>query len=176
MRPSIANCLTALRILLGGLLLFTILHEKQHAALAILLAALGTELDGTIARATQSATAFGEQFDSVADAIFIGCGLFGLVAIGRLSVLELGLLAGALALDPIAKLPNMQSHVEAALPKRQWHKVTGFLPGLLLVLALLNVPAFRTWVWVVITLSVVRAAIKIWLLAAYRAAAAGKNR
>jgi len=176
MRLSIANCLTALRILLGGFLLVAILLENQYFALAMLLTALLTELDGTIARATHSATAFGEQFDSVADAIFIGCGLFGLVAISRLSVLELGLLAGALALDPIAKLPNLQSHVEAALPKRQWHKVTGFLPGLLLLLALLNVPAFRTWVWVVIALSVVRAAIKVWLLASYRAAALGKNR
>jgi phosphatidylglycerophosphate synthase len=164
-RLTVANGLTALRVLLGGGLLYTILIGYERAALAILALGLLTELDGTVARATNTATEFGEQFDSAADAIFIGCGLLALVIIGKLAVLEVAILAGCLAFDPIGRLPNLRSHVEAATPRKHWQKATGFLPGLLLLLALLNVPEFRTWVWVVIGLSVVRAAIKAWLLA-----------
>ncbi len=67
------NIFTSLNILFGFYALISSIDGKFiHAAVAIILAGLFDELDGKIARATNTTSSFGVEYDSLADLISFG--------------------------------------------------------------------------------------------------------
>ncbi len=67
------NVLTSLNIMFGFYALISAIDGKFiHGAVAIIIAGLFDQLDGKIARATNTTSAFGVQYDSLADLISFG--------------------------------------------------------------------------------------------------------
>ena len=80
MRKHIANIITSFRILCSILLLFFPPRSVMFSFL-YLLCGLSDMIDGTVARKTNSASAFGSKFDTVADFIFMTISLLKLLPI-----------------------------------------------------------------------------------------------
>lgn len=99
--PSLANLLTALRLLLViPFAFFMTRGEPRYAVfgLFIMMAAIATDfLDGPIARATNTASAFGRTFDHTTDFLFVTCGLFAGALRGALTWLLPILITAAFA-------------------------------------------------------------------------------
>lgn len=74
MKKNIANNITGFRILCSILLLF-LSSDSVGFAVVYLLCGVSDMADGLVARKTNSETAFGAKFDSVADIVFLAVGL-----------------------------------------------------------------------------------------------------
>ena len=126
MKKQMANLITGCRILCSvGLLWFPVFSSGFLAA--YLLCGLSDMVDGTVARKTGAASAFGARLDSAADLIFVAC-----AAVKLLPALELPLWLWAWALL-ILILKAVNLGIGFAREKRwlvfhtAWNKRAGFL-------------------------------------------------
>ena len=71
MKKYIANLLTTFRIIGSVFLLFLPINSSSFTAI-YLLCGFSDMIDGTVARITQSSSAFGAKLDSIADTLFVG--------------------------------------------------------------------------------------------------------
>ena len=71
MKKQIANFLTLLRVFGSILLLFLPVYSLWFR-ITYLLCGITDMVDGTVARMTQSSSAFGARLDSIADTLFVG--------------------------------------------------------------------------------------------------------
>jgi cardiolipin synthase len=101
---TLANGLTALRIVLAPVFLVLYVEGDRLRALAAFAAAAATDvLDGLVARVLRQRTRLGAFLDPIADKLLAACALVALAATGRLPVWlpvlvvsrDLALLAGA---------------------------------------------------------------------------------
>jgi cardiolipin synthase len=84
---TLANGLTALRILLAPVFLVLYVGGDRVRALAAFAAAAATDvLDGLVARALRQQTRLGAFLDPIADKFLAACALIALAATGRLPV------------------------------------------------------------------------------------------
>jgi cardiolipin synthase len=82
---TLANGLTALRLVLAPVFLVLYVRGDQARALAAFAAAAATDLlDGLVARALRQHTRLGAFLDPIADKFLAACALFALAATGRL--------------------------------------------------------------------------------------------
>lgn len=82
---TLANALTALRIVLAPVFLVLYVQGDHLRALAAFAAAAATDvLDGLVARALRQGTALGAALDPIADKFLAACALFALWQRGRL--------------------------------------------------------------------------------------------
>jgi len=82
---TLANALTALRIVLAPVFLVLYVRGQPHRALAAFAAAAATDvLDGLVARALHQHTRLGAFLDPVADKFLAACALVALALAGRL--------------------------------------------------------------------------------------------
>ena len=82
---TLANALTALRIVLAPVFLVLYVQGDHLRALAAFAAAAATDvLDGLVARALRQGTALGAALDPIADKFLAACALIALAATGRL--------------------------------------------------------------------------------------------
>jgi cardiolipin synthase len=82
---TLANGLTALRIVLAPVFLVLYVEGDRLRALAAFAAAAATDvLDGLVARALRQHTRLGEFLDPIADKFLAACALIALAATGRL--------------------------------------------------------------------------------------------
>ncbi len=82
---TLANALTAMRILLAPVFLVLYVRGDSTRALAAFVAAAATDvLDGLVARALHQSTRLGAFLDPIADKILATCSLVALAAAGRL--------------------------------------------------------------------------------------------
>ncbi len=78
---TLANALTATRLLLAPAIAFAIVHEASLLALGVYLVAIASDfIDGRVARHRGEVTPFGGFFDHVTDAVFVASGLAALAA------------------------------------------------------------------------------------------------
>lgn len=70
MTKNLANIITGLRIFCSILMIFCPVFSLQFY-ITYLTCGISDMIDGTVARITNNSTKFGEQFDSIADIIFI---------------------------------------------------------------------------------------------------------
>ena len=126
MKKQMANLITGCRILCSvGLLWFPVFSSGFLAA--YLLCGLSDMVDGTVARKTGAASAFGAKLDSAADLIFVACS-----AVKLLPVLELprwlwmwGLLI--LILKAVNLGIGFAREKRWLSPHTAWNKAAGFL-------------------------------------------------
>jgi cardiolipin synthase len=84
---TLANGLTALRIVLAPVFLVLYVEGDRLRALAAFAAAAATDvLDGLVARALRQRTRLGAFLDPIADKLLAACALVALAATGRLPV------------------------------------------------------------------------------------------
>lgn len=84
---TLANALTALRLVLAPVFLVLYVRGEALRALAAFAAAAATDLlDGLVARALHQHTRLGEFLDPIADKFLAACALVALAATGRLPV------------------------------------------------------------------------------------------
>jgi len=84
---TLANALTALRIVLAPVFLVLYVRGQAHRALAAFAAAAATDvLDGLVARALRQHTRLGAFLDPIADKFLAACALVALAVAGRLPV------------------------------------------------------------------------------------------
>src|SRR5512134_2001810 len=82
---TLANALTALRIVLAPVFLVLYVEGDRLRALAAFAAAAATDLlDGLVARALHQQTRLGALLDPIADKLLAACALIALAATGRL--------------------------------------------------------------------------------------------
>ncbi len=84
---SLANCLTALRIILAPISVLFLFWDVPHQALIaagfFVLAGLTDGLDGWAARVRKQTTQFGKSFDPFADKVLVSSALISLANLGR---------------------------------------------------------------------------------------------
>lgn len=107
---TLANALTALRIVLAPVFLVLYARGEHLLAVAVFGAAAATDvLDGLVARALHQSSRLGAFLDPIADKLLAACALIALAATGRLAwwlpalvvTRDLALLAGASLLGSI---------------------------------------------------------------------------
>lgn len=82
---TLANALSALRIVLAPVFLVLYVEGERLRALAAFAAAASTDvLDGLVARALRQQTRLGAFLDPIADKLLVACALVALAATGRL--------------------------------------------------------------------------------------------
>lgn len=95
---TLANGLTATRLVLAPAMAFTIVREASALALGVYVFAIASDfVDGRVARHRGEATPFGGFFDHVTDAVFVATGLAALAARGAAPVWLAPLLLAAFA-------------------------------------------------------------------------------
>ncbi len=83
---SLADLLTALRLLLAPAAGLAIVAQLWAMAAALIAAAIVSDLlDGIVARRFNRSSAHGRLFDHGTDCVFVTCTLFGLAAVGKLN-------------------------------------------------------------------------------------------
>lgn len=135
-RPGPADVVTALRIVLAGVLAVLVALDARPGVLAVVLvvALLSDLVDGRVARATGTASAFGARLDMEADAFLILV-LSAVVATDQGAwVLGLGLVRYVFGLG-VHLVPRLQTPP----PPRPWCKVVAALVATVLAVATVGV-------------------------------------
>jgi len=117
---TLANALTALRIVLAPVFLVLYVEGARLRALAAFAAAAATDvLDGLVARALRQPTRLGAFLDPIADKFLATCALVALAATGRLPVwLPVLVVARDLAQLAGAAILRTTHHVVPVAPTR----------------------------------------------------------
>jgi cardiolipin synthase len=140
---TLANVLTALRLLLAPVVLLLYLRGDAPAALLVYAAAAVTDgLDGLVARLLDQHSRVGEILDPIADKLLAFCTLVALVAAGRLP-LWLGVLIVArdVALVAAATALQWSGRPVPIVPTRAGKYATATLVGLVLLVLVGDVEA-----------------------------------
>ncbi|SRR3989338_5207135 len=150
---TLPNALTTLRLLLTVPLVILILQEKNVLALIVFVIAITTEIDGTVARKLNQATAFGAVYDPIVDGIFAGGGIIALLAINKLPLLLIALLVAA----NIPRLIFMYLFHKkwGKFGSTIWTKLSGLLGTLIIPLAILDFPYLYEYIIGVIILTTI---------------------
>jgi cardiolipin synthase len=135
---TLANAITALRLLLAPVVMLLYVRGDLLGALAVYaVAALTDALDGLVARLLDEHSRVGEILDPIADKLLAFCILVALVAAGRLPAWLAGLIIGRdVALVGAATALQWSGRPVPIVPTRAGKYATATLVGLvLLVLA-----------------------------------------
>jgi len=85
------NALTTIRLLLTIPLVYFITTDQAYNAFTVMILALITELDGTVARKTNTASKFGKLYDPLVDGTFLGVGWLTLLYLGKIPLAPLAI-------------------------------------------------------------------------------------
>ncbi|HKY69881.1 MAG TPA: CDP-diacylglycerol--serine O-phosphatidyltransferase [Gammaproteobacteria bacterium] len=125
--------------------------DFEHAAIAIFIAMLMDGLDGRVARLTNTESAFGAQYDSLADIVSFGLApslvvySWGLISLGKIGWLSAFFYAAGTAL----RLARFNTQIETQ-DKRYFQGLpcpaeAGFVAGMVWVAHEYGVPGHRLW-------------------------------
>ena len=151
-----SNVLTLVRIslipVLAALLLSTLSNSDLLAAIVFVLASATDALDGWLARRRQQITQFGKLMDPLADKLLITAALVSLVALYRLDPwVAMVIIAREFAVTGLRMLAIEQGEVVSA---SVWGKLKT-TTQVAMVLALIWVDGPRTWVDILVYVTVV---------------------
>ena len=127
------NALTTVRLLLTIPLVYFIVTNQILNAFIVMVLALVTELDGTVARKTNTASKFGKLYDPVVDGTFLGAGWLTLLYLGKMPLIPLAIFVVIylISLTIVARIYKIKKDVTVTPLMR----FSGFIASLMLVFA-----------------------------------------
>ena len=150
---TLPNVLTTIRLVLTIPLIYFIFQEKTISALIVFVAAIATELDGTVARKLKQETAFGAVYDPLVDAVFAGGGILTLLAMNKVPLILIVLLV--IANIPRAIFMYLFQKKQGIFKSTTWTKLSGLLVTLIIPLTILNFRYLKLYIIGVIIFTIV---------------------
>lgn len=135
---TLPNLLTLARLLLTIPVVLLILNDQYAAALLFTIIAVLSDLDGILARRTDTTTRFGAIFDPVTDLIFTMGALAALAVHGAIAPVTIILLVAASCVKGAVMLLLLER--TGQLPASTWSKSSAVLAFLLIPWALVGLP------------------------------------